>query len=1264
MKILKPILLILVIFNLAISKDLQKYKNLKYIPGRVLVKFKNSTQSIGINGFNKLQSQYGITKIERTIPTINLKKKKGIEELEKLFTFEVSSTVDVVSLANKIASDENVEFAQPDYLHPLDKTPNDPQYSNLYPLPQVKADTAWGIAMGDSTVSVAIIDTGVDWDHEDLASVVWKNKNEIPDNGIDDDNNGYIDDIRGWDFVSGINNAYTGEDGLLEDNNPMDFDGHGTHVSGITGGATNNGIGIASLGWGIKVMALRCGYHASDGNGYIPSSFASKAYVYAANNGATAANQSSGTSDVVLVGALYAFKNGVVITNSAGNSNSESLGLLGMQPWALSVGALASNDKKASYSSFGVGVDISAPGGDFSGGNNKGFLSSVVNPSSFYGGKLYEYFQGTSMSSPLVASLAGLIKSKFKNMSAGEIMFQIMGTADNINSLNPNYIGKLGAGRINALRAITEIAPSPAPNISIKEFKFDDSGTGNGNGQIEPGEEIKLILTLENSWGNATNLKVLVSTNHWTTTVLTPQANFNSLYGLVKVDSNIKSNTNNPFVLKIDANAIPSVIPITCTITADGGYTKQITISTGLNSQILFVDDDDGVTTESFYFNSLNKIGMVYDYWDHFKLGTPSYEVLKKYNIVIWSCEWAFPSLDSNDRKSLEKYLDNKGKLFISGQDIGWDMCDVDGATIPNEYGNSGGASKIWYEKYLKAKYLNDDSKFDLLSGVNNDPITSGFTIKRFQPGRAASEQYPEVIEPISNSVSILNYTGGSFVNQSGAIRYDGSDYKLIHFGFGGFESIVDSNQRVQIMDKSLGWLLGAKIVVDKLVDTENITNPYLVNAKITTQDSIEKAELYWDTDGTFPFKKISMANNGSGNFSGAIPVQTQSGMMEYFVLVKTSKAYLPFNVFKFRIGPDVIPPTLVVADSMKNSARILGPHKIFATATDNLASGIDSTTFYLKYHINENPEQKVLFSKTTIANNYSAAIIPTTALKQDDKISYFIEVKDNSTNKNLSRYPASGFKYFTLSSEVTDSFEKNNSSVWNYGSWDFVTTYRLSGVQSITDSKTGNYLPNKENILLYNEGINLTKNDKVSLRFYRRANINSSDTCFVEASKDGSTWKTLGKINGLNVGFKKEEFGLDNFTGIGAENVKVRFRLKTDSLYDADGIYIDDFGFAIGSYAVNVANNIKPIQFDLEQNYPNPFNPSTTIKFSVPTKQNVKIEVFDILGKSVANLVDEEILAGEYKLNFNASKLASGIYIYTIKTKTFNQSKKMMFLK
>ncbi len=294
------------------GKDfVQQTEEVKTVPGQFVVKFKaeagNKTQ-VSFSKLSSVAAKYNVTSNEQMFSKANNNKLKEKLNLHNIFVFKTDKGADIAAIVNELNSDPNIEYAEPVYLSKIESTPDDPLYSTMRHLPQIKAPEAWDVQSNSSGIIIGVLDTGVDWDHEDLADNIWINTGEIADNGIDDDNNGYIDDIRGWDFVTGVagsedSDADASEDGDVADNDPMDFNGHGTHVAGIAGAVTNNGIGIASASHGATIMPLRCGYQSNDGNGYVPSTFAAEAYIYAADNGAVITNQSSGNSGQAILDA-------------------------------------------------------------------------------------------------------------------------------------------------------------------------------------------------------------------------------------------------------------------------------------------------------------------------------------------------------------------------------------------------------------------------------------------------------------------------------------------------------------------------------------------------------------------------------------------------------------------------------------------------------------------------------------------------------------------------------------------------------------------------------------------------------------------------------------------------------------------------------------------------------------------------------------------------------------------------------------------------
>lgn len=802
---------ILIIFGLLSllgkSKVSFQHNEKNWRPGTVIVKFKkNNTSFQNINRSNldiqSILQKYHAKSIEPIIKYSDGSPLIGREELDRIFIVRFDESKNLGSRLDELSKDPMIEYAEPDVILKSHSIPNDPLLNQIYPLSIIRADSAWSIQQGDSNVIIGIIDTGVDWDHPDLATSIWSNKNEIPDNNIDDDNNGFIDDIRGWDFLENGIDAYIGEDSSTQDNNPMDFDGHGTHVAGIAAGTTNNGIGISSLGWGCRIMPLRIGWHTKDGNGAGYSSDMAKALVYATENGASICNLSYGTSGAVLDAALFAYKNGVLIVNSAGNSHSEEPSVLGSQSWALSVAATNSEDKKASYSTFHSTVDVSAPGGDFSSGNSNGFLSTIVLPSNFYQNNEYIQFQGTSMASPLVAALAGLIKSQHKNWSPAEIMFQIVETADNIDNLNPKYSHKLGSGRINAVRALSEFVVAK-PKLKIVSIRIDDSNGGNNNGLLDPGESVSLQCILKNDWGDSHNTNGIISCNNVDISIVKNSSNYGTVFGISHLDSSEHGSIDGGYQINVSPNALPQTFSFKLNILSDEGITEQLPFDVRLHANLLFVDDDDGENNiQQYYVNAFNQLGISYDTWNRKSQDVIPFDYLNKYKAVIWACEWSFPSLDITDRNILTTYLNNGGSLFISGQDIGWDLADSTG----NEFILSNGASKLFYENYLKSKYKSDDAKTDSLSGIPESIVSNNLMIVRNQPGRSNSDQYPDVIDTTNGSNFCFVYEGGDFNRNGGAIIYS-KEYRLVNFAFGGFESIIDATQRKTIMQRIVKFL-------------------------------------------------------------------------------------------------------------------------------------------------------------------------------------------------------------------------------------------------------------------------------------------------------------------------------------------------------------------------------------------------------------------------------------------------------------------------
>lgn len=1262
MKLLNKIFISLLMITVILSSTNGESIKKKYFPGQILIKFKESNGKFNINNeINQVISKYNLNKIENAFKSKNISTAKSIAEknLALMMVGYVAITTDIEALAHKLNREPIIEYAEPNYFVEADAIPNDPLYGQLQHLPQVKAPQAWDVSQGDTSVLIAILDTGVDWDHPDLTNAIWINYDEIPDNGIDDDGNGFIDDIRGWDFVTGVaSNAYPGEDGDVPDNNPMDFNGHGTHVAGIAAGVTNNGIGIASLVWTAKIMPIRIGYHTTGGNGLGTLLWMAQGFVYAGDNGAHVANLSFGTGDGSFVNdaAKYAFQKGVVICNSAGNGNNESVGALGATPFALSVASVNESDVKASYSTYGELVDISAPGGDA-----LGILSTIVNPSPFYT-SLYTRFSGTSMASPLVASLAGLIKAKNPTWSAAQITFQIVGTADDIYNLNPNYIGKLGSGRINAYRALTETISPPKPKLELIDYSFYEI-EGDMDGNFESGEKIGLIITIENRWGDAFNAQTTLTSEHWAINITNASVIFDTILGISNIENSIKSNIV-PFEFIIHPQTLPEIATLNLQINADG-YSKEFIIDFPINPSIFLVDDNDGKVGLNEYIDAIKTLGGVYRYWDRESQGSPPASEMMKYSTVIWYADlYVHPFLDSADRANLGTYLDNGGNLFIAGMDFGWEMADPDGG----EYKSTNGQSKLWFENYLKARYIADGSSYRNIIGIANDPIGNKLNFNFINP-------WPEVIDTLGGSTPIFKYPDNSIAG----IKYDGN-HRLVYIGFSSLENIPHTSVRRTILERSISWLNQFNIKVSRVNDTEDVGTPLPVTAEISTRDSILSVFLAYSKDGARPYNKVLM-NKISDNFYEANipPVSSPGGDIEYKILVETIKGILPSKSYYFRAGPDIKPPVLTVIKPIQHSLNVIGPYKAAVVVTDNIAVNKDSVFIFYKKD-GDVQEQRANLSHW-FENTFSDTFSLNSPAVGGQQILYYFTAKDSSSNQNIGRYPDNGYLSFVIGREIIEDFESGTDN-WDLGKyWGLTDTLKNSEKYSITDSPLGNYLPNTQDTLTMIKGINLSYFSGGQIKFWRSIRLNTGDTVFVDISRNAIEWETIrfyrkqfpwvATISGF------DSVNIDQYYGAGNDNVKLRFRLVSNSTLEADGIYIDDIEFISTETTLNViSDNRIPSNYILHQNYPNPFNPVTKVKYELPQVSYISLKVYNILGQEVRILYEGLQNMGTYELTWDGknnydTNLPSGIYIYRIEaipqnnsSVIFSQSKKMILLK
>ncbi|MFZ1945928.1 MAG: S8 family serine peptidase [bacterium] len=433
-----------------------------YVAGDVIVKFKASATA---QEKAAIKSDLG-TRSAKQIGLVNA-------EVWNIANYTTKQAVD------KYKGHGKIEYIEPNYIWYASETPNDPRFNELWGLnntgqtggtadADIDAPAAWDVFTGSSSVLVCIIDTGLDYNHPDLVANVWTNPGEIAGNGIDDEGNGYIDDIHGWDFYN-------------NDSDPFDDHGHGTHCAGTIGGVGNNGIGVAGVNWTVKIMS--CKFLSSGGSGSTTGAINSINYALTIpglkimSNSWGGGGYSAALEDAIEAayaeGVLFVCAGGNYVGNTDVSPNYPSCYDV---PNVMSIGATDHNDEIADFSAYGaVTVDFFAPGVDV--------LSTTP-------GNTYSVFSGTSMACPHTSGVAALVWGRYPGMTCDQVKALLMNTVDE----KANLAGMcVTGGRLNALFAVSEpdtVAPgqiadlaTDSPGSNSMGLSWTATGDDGGTGQ-------------------------------------------------------------------------------------------------------------------------------------------------------------------------------------------------------------------------------------------------------------------------------------------------------------------------------------------------------------------------------------------------------------------------------------------------------------------------------------------------------------------------------------------------------------------------------------------------------------------------------------------------------------------------------------------------------------------------------------------------------------------------------------------------------------
>ena len=514
----------------------------------------------------------------KVFPNHRREKAAHLVDLSTLYEIQHDDANILKQLASELKRSQAIEYAELLYPAQMAYTPSDSENTKQWYLQAIDAFNAWGIEQGDTNVVVGIVDTGFDIDHPDLVDAIAYNHDD-PINGIDDDQDGYIDNYYGWNVANRNNNI------------DISFFGHGTNVAGIASAATDNITGISGVGFNTKMLLVK---GEDENSGRLRNVY--EGMVYAADQGAFIINNSWGSffysqfaQDIVNYCAL---NKGALVIAAIGNNGADTLFYPAAYENVLSVGSLLPGDTLKESSNYGYYVDLYAPGEDM-------WTCNAI------GG--YQYNGGTSMAAPVVAGVASLVKSRFPNYTAEQISILLKNTADDLENINAaEYQDKLGSGKVNAFRALSE---DPI-GIVFENLLINDKN----DGVFINGDTLNISGRFKNYLANATGVTISleVSGNH-----LNP---IKTSYNIGSLNTNdTVNNYNTPFQFKVPSQlSSQKRIDFLMRIQTDQGNFKQH-FSTTLNPDFIILKENQlelTLTSDGSlgYSGRINNLGNGYQY--------------------------------------------------------------------------------------------------------------------------------------------------------------------------------------------------------------------------------------------------------------------------------------------------------------------------------------------------------------------------------------------------------------------------------------------------------------------------------------------------------------------------------------------------------------------------------------------------------------------------------------------------------------------------
>ncbi|TXB66807.1 S8 family serine peptidase [Vicingus serpentipes] len=556
-----------------------------FLPKTIILKVKeayrnNCTENeIKHINFQKISNEINVVELKKIFPNHRQELNKKLVDLSLIYQLNYDSNISEKEVISKLKKASIFQYVELYIVPQLAYTPSDTNAADPlknWHLTMTNAFNAWDINKGDTNVVIGITDTGWDETHPDLLGNCKKNYAD-PINGIDDDNDGYVDNYMGWDMGEEDNSAQ------------YNTSAHGVHVTGLAAAVTDNVTGIASIGFNSKFLPIKI----SDATGALTKAY--QGVVYAADHGCFTINCSWGSytaglfqKDVI----DYATINkGCLVIGACGNDDGETMFYPAGYESVLTVAASEQSDFKKNNSNYGYYVDISAPG--------------EAMWSTYYTGS-YGYNGGTSMAAPVVAGAAAVVKAQFPSYSNQQVAAQLRATADDMNPLNLTYFDKLGNGRLDLFDALS----TSAQFVELISKTFTD----NNNQIFEAGDTVRISGTYLNYLSAITGLNVTLSSLSSFVNVIDGTTALPSLSSLEQVD-----NATDPFLVEVLSGAGSNEEILFKATISNGSYTINEYFTMLINPNFINITENQVSSTITSigrigYLDAGNTIGLGFSY--------------------------------------------------------------------------------------------------------------------------------------------------------------------------------------------------------------------------------------------------------------------------------------------------------------------------------------------------------------------------------------------------------------------------------------------------------------------------------------------------------------------------------------------------------------------------------------------------------------------------------------------------------------------------